>query len=70
MKKILFAIAITTTLLASCTAETLTETDAEYSLYATGGEYGETDEDPDANFKRKATHGEHGDTNEDPDENN
>ena len=48
MKKILFALAITTTLL-SCTAETLTETDAEYSLYATGGDDETTDEDPDEN---------------------
>ena len=48
MKKILFALAITTTLL-SCTAGTLTETDTEYSLYATQGEEGETDEEPDEN---------------------
>ena len=45
MKKILFAIAFATTLF-SCTAETLTETDVEYSLYTSGGDDGEVDEEP------------------------
>ena len=72
MKKILFAIAIITTLF-SCTTETLTETDedpdANYKRKATHGDDEETDEDPDTNYKRKATEGDHGQTDEDPDEN-
>ncbi len=46
MKKRFLLLALTTMLL-SCTTETLTETETDYSLYATNGDDGDTDEDPD-----------------------